>query len=98
MALYYLKDYAGSKKILKRLLNYEPQNDFLKNWLEHAQIGALQRYPTYFIILGAVLLVGEHFTKNSISAIINHVCAFIAGTCLLSYIGMTIYLQRKKNK
>jgi len=65
-SLYYLKDYKNSIPIFERLLEWDPDNDNFKNWLDASKTRKRNSINKYLYIGASILIITEIFFGDQI--------------------------------
>lgn len=65
-ALYNLKDYKKSISIFEKLLEWDPENDNFKNWLNDSKSRKRNSINKYFYIIASIFIITEIFFGDQI--------------------------------
>ncbi|MFD1258467.1 hypothetical protein ACFQ3S_16800 [Mucilaginibacter terrae] len=82
-AHYQLSDYFIALKQFKILLEFTPDSDQIKMWIDHSRYGTYKRYLNFIIIIASVLIFCPILFRNVLSPIIK-IIMIISGLVLLA--------------
>lgn len=97
-ALWQTKQNKHSTAIFNRLVNYYPDNDRYRNWLEGLEAAKIKRYTYPFWSICAIWLIGEFTFFEIFNLRIQYILAIIGGVLFLIALFLELYIYVIKRK